>query len=365
MKTNTTEITVLLQALIRTPSFSKEEDKTATLIKSFLEQREIPYNRKHNNIWVYNKAYDKNKPTILLNSHHDTVNPGSGWKYDPYGAVIEDGKLIGLGSNDAGASLVSLIAVFLNHYHDDNLPYNIVLAATGEEEISGKEGIESIFDELGPVDFAIVGEPTNLQLAIAEKGLLVLDCHYEGIAGHAGRGEGENAIYKAISDLTWFRDFKFEKISPTLGPIQTSATQINAGTSHNVTPDSCNLVVDIRANDQYSLRELVTIVEKNTNGVITPRSLRLNPSSISDGHSILKAAEDLGIPMFGSPTLSDQALMPWPSVKIGPGESRRSHTADEFIYLQEIDAAIKLYTSLLKELDNEKLKNTESNETVG
>lgn len=340
----------LLQALIRIPSISKEETRTASAIELFLKDRGIKTHRKNNNIWAYNKHYDAAKPTILLNSHHDTVKPNQGYVRDPFAADIEDGKLYGLGSNDAGGSLVSLIAAFLNFYEQKNLKYNLCLAATAEEEISGKDGLELIIPELGPLDFAIVGEPTLMQLAIAERGLMVLDCVAHGKAGHAAREEGENAIYNAIKDIEWFRTYEFSKKSALFGPIKMSVTVIEAGSQHNVVPAECKFTVDVRVTDAYRNDEVLKIIRQNVNCDVNPRSTRLKPSSISVDHPIVKAGIALGRETYGSPTTSDQALLDIPSLKMGPGDSARSHMADEYIYTDEIKEGIALYIKLISEI---------------
>lgn len=340
----------LLKELIAIESFSKQEDKTASLIQDFFKIRNIVINCKKNNVWVFNKYYNPKLPTILLNSHHDTVKPNIGWKKNPFNPILEDGKLFGLGSNDAGASLVSLLATFLHFYEFENLKYNLVYAATAEEEISGKDGIELILPELGKIDFAIVGEPTQMQLAIAEKGLLVLDCKAMGKSGHAAREEGDNAIYKALKDIEWFKNHQFSKVSEFLGPVKMSVTIINAGTQHNVVPDVCNYTVDIRVTDTYTNEEIINEIKQNISSEIIPRSTRLKPSSISKDHPIVIAGIELGLTTYGSPTTSDQALIPFPSLKIGPGDSARSHTADEFIYLKEIEEGIDLYIKLLTKI---------------
>tara|TARA_R110000796_G_scaffold252584_1_gene388158 strand:+ start:23069 stop:24121 length:1053 start_codon:yes stop_codon:yes gene_type:complete len=340
----------LLKQLIAIPSLSKEEDKTADLIQSFFENKGISTQRKGNNIWLKNLHFDDSKPTILLNSHHDTVKPNVGYTKDPFSPEVEDGKLYGLGSNDAGASLVSLMACFLNFYNEPNLKYNLILAATAEEEISGKNGVESILEELGDIDFAIVGEPTLLDLAITEKGLMVLDCVATGKSGHAARNEGENAIYKAMKDLEWFRTYTFDEVSKTLGPVRMSVTMINAGQQHNVVPDECKFVVDVRSTDCYSNTQILEIIREHVKSKVEPRSTRLNPSSIPMDHPIVQAGIALGGRTYGSPTMSDQALMPYPSLKLGVGDSARSHTADEFVFIHEIEEGIEFYIQLLKQV---------------
>jgi acetylornithine deacetylase len=340
----------LLKDLIAIPSFSKEEKMTADLISNYFLSKEISVQRKGNNIWVKNKYFDSTKPTILLNSHHDTVKPNAGFTLDPFTPTVKDGKLFGLGSNDAGASLVSLLATFLYYYHDENLANNFIYAATAEEEISGANGIESILSELGDIDFAIVGEPTQMHLAIAEKGLLVLDCISKGHAGHAARDEGDNAIYNAMKDIEWFRSFQFPKISETLGKVKMNVTQIQSGTQHNMIPDECKFTADIRVTDAYTHEEIISVIKQNVSCEVTPRSLRLKPSSIDVKHPFIVAGRHSGRNIFGSPTTSDQALMPFTSVKIGPGDSSRSHTADEFIFINEIEEGIKIYIQLLDQM---------------
>jgi acetylornithine deacetylase len=337
----------LLKKLIGISSFSKEEDQTADTIQKFFLDRGIPSHRKQNNVWAYNKHYDPSKPTILLNSHHDTVKPNTGYTRDPFLAEVIDGKLYGLGSNDAGGPLVSLIAAFLYFYEHELLQYNLCLAATAEEEISGKNGIELILPELGSLDFAIVGEPTQMQLAIAERGLMVLDCTAHGQSGHAAREEGENAIYKALKDIEWFKSFRFPKESTLFGPIKMSVTIINAGSQHNVIPATCDFVVDVRTTDAYRNEEVLAIIQQNILADVKARSTRLNPSSISIEHPFVKAGISLGRKTFGSPTMSDQALLNIPSVKVGPGDSARSHSANEFIYISEIEVGISLYKEML------------------
>ncbi len=340
----------LLQKLISIPSFSKEEDKTADTIQEFMKGHGITMHRKLNNLWAWNKHFDPAKPTILLNSHHDTVKPNSGYTRDPYDAKIEDGKLYGLGSNDAGGCLVSLIASFLYFYNKENLKYNFCLATTAEEEISGVNGLELIIPELGQLDFGIVGEPTLMQLAIAERGLMVLDCTAHGKAGHAAREEGENAIYNALADIEWFRTFRFPKESEVFGPIKMSVTIINAGSQHNVVPASCVFTVDVRVTDAYRNEEVLEIIRQHVKCDVQPRSIRLKPSSIDKEHPIVQAGIALGRTTYGSPTTSDQSLLDIQSIKVGPGDSARSHTADEFVYVDEIREGIELYIKMLQRL---------------
>lgn len=338
----------LLEKLIQVPSFSREENGTADLLCHFLDQHGVEYHRKDNNVWAFNKFKDDNKPCLLLNSHHDTVKPNAGYTIDPFAATVKDGKLFGLGSNDAGGCLVSLIATFLYFYDRKDLAYNICFLASAEEEISGKNGVEEAFKHIGEMSFAIVGEPTLLNLAIAEKGLMVLDCKATGISGHAAREEGKNAIYEALAAVEWFRKFQFPKVSSYLGPVKMSVTLIQAGTQHNVVPDTCMFVVDVRTTDMYTNREVLDVIKDNVQVEVVPRSVRLNPSRIDLNHPVVQSGLSLGASTYGSPTMSDQALLPIPSLKVGPGDSARSHTANEFIYLQEIEDGVKFYIELLR-----------------
>lgn len=340
----------LLLKLISIPSLSREEENTASAIEQFLKDRGIKTHRLINNVWAYNEHFDGKKPTILLNSHHDTVKPNPGYSRGPFAADIIDGKLYGLGSNDAGGCLVSLIAVFIHFYANTNLKYNLCLAATAEEEVSGNNGIELILPQLGPLEFAIVGEPTLMQLAIAERGLLVLDCVAHGKAGHAAREEGENAIYKAMKDINWFKTYEFAKKSSMFGPVKMNVTIIEAGSQHNVIPAVCNFTVDVRVTDAYRNEEILKIISQNVDCDVNPRSTRLKPSSISIEHPIVKAGIALGRETYGSPTTSDQALLDIPSLKMGPGNSARSHMADEYIYVNEIQEGIELYIKLLTKI---------------
>ncbi|MBS1977511.1 MAG: M20 family metallo-hydrolase [Bacteroidetes bacterium] len=340
----------LLKQLITTPSFSKEEQRTALLIESFLKAEGIQAHRSGNNIWAVNHHYDPKRPTLLLNSHHDTVRPNPGYTRDPFNPAVEGDTLFGLGSNDAGGPLVSLISAFIYFYSKENLPVNLVLAATAEEEISGTNGIESIFKLLPKIDYAIVGEPTKMEAAIAEKGLLVLDCVAHGKAGHAARNEGDNAIYNAIKDIEWFRTYEFPKVSERLGMIKMSVTIIQAGQAHNQVPAECRFTVDIRVTEQYTLEEVLDIVLKNIRSTVTPRSLRIRPSGISPDHPLVAAAVKCGLKQYGSPTTSDQALIPVPSIKIGPGDSARSHSADEYIRISEVRDGIRGYIQLIEAL---------------
>ncbi|MDF2157984.1 M20 family metallo-hydrolase [Algoriphagus sp. CAU 1675] len=336
----------LLNDLISTPSFSKEEDDTATLLGRFFVKNDIEFQRKGNNLWAFLNEYDETKETIWLNSHHDTIKPNISYTKDPFHPHVEDGKLYGLGSNDAGGPLVSLIGAFL-HLKEKSLPFNLILIASAEEEISGKNGIASLISQIPPCELAIVGEPTQMQLAVAEKGLMVIDAKAHGKSGHAAREEGENAIYKALDDLLIIRDFEFERISPFLGKTKVSATIINSGKQHNVVPDLCEFTLDVRVTDSYTLEEALEELKSHLSSELNPRSMRLQSSRVPIGHLIFKVAEKLQLECYGSPTLSDQALIPYPSVKIGPGDSARSHTANEFIFVNEIKEGIQGYLDLI------------------
>ena len=341
----------LLKQLIAIPSISREEYQAATLIRQFLLKKNVPFRERLNNTWAFNFHFDKDKPSFLLNSHIDTVKPTTGWTNEPFSATVEGGRITGLGSNDAGGPLVSLLATFLHFYHRSDLPYNLIFAASAEEENSGINGFESIKSELPEITFAIVGEPTSMEVAIAEKGLLVLDCTSYGKSGHAARDEGENALYKAFNDIQVLRNFSFEKVSDILGPVKITVTQIEAGSQHNVVPDICHFVVDVRTNEFYSNQEVFESISGLITSEVKPRSFRLNSSGISENHPFVLKAKAMGIRCFGSPTTSDQSIMPWPSVKIGPGDSARSHTADEFILVSEITEGVEKYILLLEGLN--------------
>lgn len=339
----------LLKKLIATPSLSKEEDDTAEVIVDFLESNGVPTQRLYNNIWATNKYFEPGKPTILLNSHHDTVKPNDGYTRDPFNPVVEEGRLYGLGSNDAGGPLVSLMATFL-HFYDKKLAWNLVFCATAEEETSGDKGMRAVREELPPIDCAVVGEPTEMKMAIAEKGLLILDCTAKGRSGHAAHDGGDNAIYKAIRDIEWFQSYRFPKVSDSLGPVKMTVTVINAGSQHNVVPETCTFTVDVRTTDAYTLEEVIRIIDSQTESAIVPRSVQLRPSSIPGDHPLVTAGTAMGIETYGSPTLSDQSLLRVPSLKMGPGNSTRSHTADEFIRLDEVENGIDIYINLLSNL---------------
>lgn len=342
----------LLRNLISVPSLSRDESAAADIIWLFLKERGFDPERSGNNVWAVSPGFDETKPTVLLNSHIDTVRPSDGWTTDPFTPVDgADGRIIGLGSNDAGASVVSLAVSFV---YLCSIPQkcNFVFLASCEEEVSGRGGLESVVPLLPPIDVAIVGEPTNMQPAVSEKGLMVIDAEVRGRAGHAARDEGDNAIYRALPVIERLKNLCFDNVSPTLGPVKISVTQIQAGTQHNVVPALCTMVIDVRTTDAYSNEETLRIM-RNAVGkdvALVPRSTRLNPSGIDLGHPLVKRMVMLGAKPFGSPTLSDQALMPWPSVKIGPGDSSRSHTADEYIYPHEIRDAVAFYTTVLSGL---------------
>lgn len=341
----------LLKQLIAIPSFSKEESATADCIETFFEERNIPSNRYLNNVWATNLYFDEAKPTLLLNSHHDTVKPNKAYTLDPFAAIERDGKLFGLGSNDAGGSLVSLVAVFLYYYAQENLAYNIVYAATAEEEISGKNGIEALLPQLPPIECGIVGEPTQMQMAVAERGLLVIDAVATGKPGHAARNEGDNALYKAVKDIQWIENYHFDKVSDLLGPVKMTVTVIETeNKAHNVVPSSCNFVIDVRVNEFYGFEEIINTIQTNLQSVVKPRSLRMKSSAIPLEHPLVLAGKKLGRSWYGSPTTSDKALMPFLTLKMGPGDSARSHSADEFIYLTEIEEGIQLYIAILDQL---------------
>ena len=341
----------LLKKLIATPSFSREEDRTSEILEKFFQKKSIPAKKHFYNVWAVNKFFDGNKPTLLLNSHHDTVKPNSQYTKDPFKPEIYEGKFYGLGSNDAGGSLVSLIATFLYFHEKENLKYNLILAASAEEEISGANGIELLLQQLGPIDCAIVGEPTQMQMAVAERGLMVLDCIAKGKAGHAARKEGENAIYKAVKDINWFTSYQFSKISELLGPVNMDVTVIETDNkAHNVVPAQCKFVVDVRVNEFYSFEEILEIIHANIQSEAKPRSFRLRSTSIGMDHPLVKAGLSLGRTYYGSPTTSDKALMPFPALKMGPGDSARSHIADEYIYVNEIKEGIELYIKLLEQI---------------
>jgi len=351
----TTEALDLLMQLIATPRTSRNETTAADLLMRFMQQRGLAVEREANNLWVVGNGYDAQRPTLLLNAHIDTVKPVAAWTRDPFAPTLEGDRLYGLGANDDGASLVALLQAFrvLN-----NLPrsYNLIFLASAEEEVSGRDGVERALKQLPPISVALVGEPTGMQPAVAEKGLMVLDCTACGKAGHAARNEGVNAIYVAMEDIEWLRTYRFEKESELLGPVKMTTTIIQAGTQHNVVPDACTFTVDVRSNECYTNEQICALIQAHVKSEVKARSYRLNSSHIELTHPLVRRALALGpTPTgqarkpFGSPTLSDQALMPWPSLKMGPGDSARSHTADEYICISEIRGAIEDYIEMLKE----------------
>lgn len=337
-----------LRHLVEIPSCSREEDGTAAYLSRHLDARGISSRRVKNNVWAVNRYFDPEKPTLLLCSHHDTVRPASGYTRDPYRASLEQGRLYGLGSNDATGPLVALIETFASFYREKDLRYNLVLAAVAEEECSGADGISALLPHLPPIDCALVGEPTGMRMAVAEKSLIVVDCTALGRSGHAAREEGENAIYKAIRDIEAIRSYRFARHSDTLGEVKMSVTMVQAGTQHNVVPDTCSFVVDIRTTDAYTNEEVMDILQGLIGSRAVPRSLRRRASSIPMDHPLVKAGLRLGLEAFGSPTLSDQALLSCPSLKIGPGLSERSHTADEYIEVEELRQGLRIYRALLE-----------------
>lgn len=339
----------LLQSLIETQSFSSEEDGTARLIFEWLEGFGITLSRKQNNIYAFNKHFDTSKPLLLLNSHHDTVKPNKGYTRNPYEAEIKDGKLYGLGSNDAGASLVGLLTAFVHFYEREDLSHNIVVVASAEEESSGPNGLNSMLAHLPEIAVAIVGEPTLMNLAIAEKGLVVFDASVKGTAGHAAHIKENMAVYNCIETLQWFQNLKFDKVSETLGETKVTITQINAGSQHNVVPSQVDLVIDVRVNEHYTNQEIADFMKEQAPcDEIKARSLRLNSSRIPKEHALVEAGIALGRETYGSPTLSDQACLSCPSLKLGIGDSTRSHMADEFVYVNEIEEGIGLYIKILE-----------------
>ena len=346
LQEQTNDAIALLQQLIAIQSFSKEETAAADFLERYIELKGYVVSRKENNIWMLSPGFDPSRPTLLLNSHIDTVKPAAGWVRNPFTPSIENGKLFGLGSNDAGASVVSMLHAFI-YLTQNQQNYNLIFAASAEEEISGSNGIVSLLKELPKIDLAIVGEPTGMNLAVAEKGLMVLDCTVYGQAGHAARNEGENAIYKALPIIEWFKNYEFEKKSDLLGAVKTTVTQITAGTQHNVIPDKCTFVVDVRSNEMYSNQEILDEIRTAVDCDVQPRSTRLSSTASPLNHPIVHRARELNRALFGSPTLSDQSLMPFSSLKMGPGDSARSHTADEYILANEIEEAIEIYIQLL------------------
>lgn len=340
------DATELLKKMIALPSFSGEEEKVADLLVDTWAEYGYIAERKGNNVWVKSRNFDASKPTILLDAHLDTVRPNGHWVTDPFTPVIQDGKLYGLGSNDTGGSVVSMLAAFLE-LTQKTQSYNLIWLGSAEEENTGKKGIQYILPELGKVDLALIGEPTGMQAAIAEKGLMVIDCVAKGESGHAARGEGINAIYEALPDIEWFRTYQFEKESALLGKVKMTVTGINAGTLHNVVPAECKFMVDIRVNEYYSNEEIYQVINSHVKSEVKPRSFSLNSSAIPLEHAMVKRCQAMGLTTYGSPTTSNQAVIPYTSLKIGPGDSARSHTANEYIKLEEIEQGIRIFVKLL------------------
>ena len=349
MNPKTAEAVELLQALIATPSLSRDEARTGDLLFAFLAEHGAAPERLHNNVWARAEGYDPARPTLLLNSHHDTVRPAASYTRDPFAPMIEEGCLYGLGSNDAGASVVALAETFLT-FRRRRLPFNLVVALSAEEECMGEHGMRALLPALGKIDMALVGEPTGMQAAVGERGLVVLDGTARGKSGHAARNEGVNALYIALDDIARLRGFRFERESALLGPVGITVTQIEAGTQHNVVPDVCRFVVDVRTTDAYTNEEVVEILRRALQSEIVPRSTRIRAAAVGDDHPLVRAATAVGRSTFVSPTTSDRTLMPFPSLKMGPGESARSHTADEFVRIDEIDRAITLYEQYIEQL---------------
>ena len=339
----------LLKSLISTPSLSRDEAETATLIEEWLKERGVEVERRENNIIARSKFFDPARATLLLNSHHDTVKPAASYTRDPFSPTIEGDRLYGLGSNDAGASVVGLMHTF-HHFYEVELPFNLILAITAEEEVMGEKGIRMLIDEWEDVDMAIVGEPTQMQGGVGERGLVVLDCVAKGRSGHAARDEGENALYKAIEDIHALRNFRFESCSELLGDIRMTATMIEAGTQHNVIPDECRWVVDIRTTDVYTNEQVVEILSEEFKSEIKPRSTRVRASALDKNHPLSIVAQQIGRELYISPTTSDMALMPFPSIKMGIGDSTRSHTADEYVLLSDLEEGIKIYREYIEKL---------------
>ncbi len=349
---NVKQAVELLKVLINTPSLSREEGDATDRLQMFIERGapvQCEVHRHLNNLWCVAPGYDAGRPTLLLDAHIDTVKPVSGWSKHPFTPIVEGDRIYGLGSNDDGASLVTLLQVFYK-ICESKQNYNTIFLASAEEEVSGKNGIEAVIPHLPPISCAIIGEPTSMHPAVAEKGLMVLDCIAEGVSGHAARNEGVNAIYNAMQDIEWFRNHKFPKSSELFGDVKMTVTQISAGTQHNVIPDSCSYVVDIRSNERYSNSELLEIIEKSVKSKVAARSTRLNSSAISLEHPLVKRAVELGRKPYGSPTLSNQALLTVPTLKMGPGDTTRSHTANEFVLISEIREGMELFAKMLNGL---------------
>lgn len=339
------ELIDLLKSMVAIPSLSREETAVADFMEGWMKERNLPVFRKGNNLWL-DADPSSDKPVLLLNGHIDTVKPAGGYTREPFEAVEEDGCIYGLGTNDDGGSVVALLGAYMELSKKEQ-PYHLIWSATAEEEVCGRNGIELIIDEIGPVALGIIGEPTGMQMAVAEKGLMVLDCTAHGKSGHAARNEGINAIYEALKDIEWFRTYQFEKVSPFLGPVKMSVTMVNAGTQHNVVPDTCTFVVDVRSNGLYSNPEILDFVKKSVSCDVKERSTRLNSSHIDLSHPVVQRGISLDLEPFGSPTTSNQAVLHFTTLKIGPGQSSRSHTADEFIKIEEITSSIGVFVSLL------------------
>jgi acetylornithine deacetylase len=340
----------LLQDLIQIESFSKKESRTAQRLEHWFEEYKIPFQRKDNNLWAVNKAFDSKKPTLLLNSHHDTVQPNQAYTRDPFAADLIDGKLFGLGSNDAGGALVSLLALFTHYYDHTDPAYNLLFVASAEEEIAGEKSLRNLLPDLPKIDLAIIGEPTLMHLAIAEKGLVVFDVVIKGTPSHAAHPNTDNPLMKLPEIIKKIENLAFEKVSPVLGPVKVTLTQVEAGSQHNVVPSEVRLVLDVRVNECYTNTEIKERIQAALPCEVTPRSLRLQSSSIDENHPLVQAGKKLGRNVYGSPTLSDQAALSCPSLKLGPGDSTRSHSADEYIYVSEIEEGIALYIELVKQI---------------
>lgn len=346
-KRYTNDAVELLSELISTPSVSCDEKAAADVLQRKIKEWRLPCKRIGNNLIVA-KRLSKKKPTMLLNAHIDTVKPVETWTRDPFVPTIEDGKLYGLGANDCGGGLVSLLQVYRILSEEKDIPYNIIYVASCEEEVSGQNGFSAVLPELPPIDVAIVGEPTGMNPAIAEKGLMVIDGVAHGKSGHAARNEGVNAINEVLDDLQWLRDYQFRKVSPFLGETRATVTVVHAGTQHNVIPDKVEFVIDVRTNEYYQNEFVFAFLQKHMKSELKARSFRLHSSSFPENHPLIKRCKRMRMKPYGSPTLSDQALMPFPSFKLGPGESSRSHTADEYIEIDEIHNAIKTYVKLIR-----------------
>ena len=346
-KRYTNDAVELLSELISTPSVSRDEKAAADVLQRKIKEWRLPCKRIGNNLIVA-KRLSKKKPTMLLNAHIDTVKPVETWTRDPFVPTIKDGKLYGLGANDCGGGLVSLLQVYRILSEEKDIPYNIIFVASCEEEVSGQNGFSAVLPELPPIDVAIVGEPTGMNPAIAEKGLMVIDGVAHGKSGHAARNEGVNAINEVLDDLQWLRDYQFRKVSPFLGETRATVTVVHAGTQHNVIPDKVEFVIDVRTNEYYQNEFVFAFLQKHMKSELKARSFRLHSSFFPEDHPLIKRCKRMRMKPYGSPTLSDQALMPFPSFKLGPGESSRSHTADEYIEIDEIHNAIKTYVKLIR-----------------